>query len=270
MKSVLKKILYSAVLTSVVLLPSACEIKPISELTADDGIARLRGLHKDESWERLVQEVNEYRSRYPYSQYASEAELLQADAYFKTNRYPECIANYDDFLRRNPNHSQADFALYRIAKSYDLQSPDDVDREQAITQKSMDKYKELLNRFPKSTFTTESVERLAQLKRRLAQHHLFIANFYWKKDIWHAALTHFLRVADGFSEFSDLQTEALSKAAQAYLKLAEQLERNPRSDALSFYRSRTPAELKQKSSQLLERKKALSGGQSQEPINKEG
>ncbi|MFZ9519354.1 MAG: outer membrane protein assembly factor BamD [Silvanigrellaceae bacterium] len=247
-----------------------CELKPITELTADEGIARLRGLHKDESWERLVQEVNEYRSRFPYSQYASEAELLQADAFFKTNRFAECIANYDDFLRRNPSHTQADFALFRVGKSYDLQSPDDVDREQATAQKAIEKYSELLQKFPRSVHAKDSAERISQLKMRLAQHHLFVAEFYWKKELWHGALTRFLYVADTFSSFKDIQTAALSKASDAYLKLAEQLEKNPKSDELSFYRSTTPQQLKEKSSKLLERRKALLGGSTLESPKNEG
>jgi outer membrane protein assembly factor BamD len=249
---------------------NGCEIKPITELTADEGIARLRGLHKDESWERLVQEVNEYRSRFPYSQYASEAELMQADAFFRTNRYPECIANYDDFLRRNPSHAQADFALFRVAKSYDQQSPEEVDREQATTQKSIEKYSELLQRFPRSSHAKESSERIAQLKLRLAQHHLFVAEFYWKKQLWHGALTRFLYVADTFQTFKDIETTALAKASDAYLKLAEQLEKNPKSDELSFYKSATPQQLKDKSSKLLERRKALLGGTALENPKNEG
>lgn len=255
-------------LSSVALI--SCDIKPISELTAEDGIVRLRGMHKDENWERLIQEVNEYKSRYPYSQFASEAELLQADAYFRTNRYPESIANYDDFLRRNPSHSNADFALYRIAKAYDLQSPEEVDREQATTQKAIEKYVDLAKRFPRSSHLADAQQRISILKRRVADHHMFVGNFYWKKELWHGALTRFLYVADTFSDLKELQAVALTKASDAYMKLAEQLERNPKSDALSFYKSSTPADLKLKASQLIERRKSLLGESPAEPANKEG
>lgn len=236
----------------------SCDVKPISELTAEEGITRLRGLHKEQSWERLIQEVNEYKSRYPYSQYAAEAELFQADAYFTTKRYPECIANYDDFLRRNPSHAQADFALFRIAQSYDLQSPEEVDREQATTQRAIEKYAALFQRFPKSTYANEGQQRVAILKRRIAEHHMFIGNFYWKKGLWHGSLTRFLFVSENFPELKDLQSVALSKASEAYIKLAEQLEKNPKSDAVSYFRSSTPAQLKFKANQLIERRNSLS------------
>ncbi|MEN9810374.1 MAG: hypothetical protein RLZZ488_1941 [Pseudomonadota bacterium] len=249
----------SLAITALAVVTVGCEVKPISELTAEDGVVRLRALHKDENWERLIQEVNEYKSRYPYSQYASEADLLQADAYFRTNRHPEAIANYDDFLRRNPSHPQADLALFRIANSYDKQSPEEVDREQATTQRAIEKYKELIQKFPRSTHTAESVQRIAALKRRVADHHMFIGQFYRKKELWHGALTRFLFVADNFAEIKELQSSALTMAAEAYNKLAEQLEKDPKSDELSYFRSSTPAQLKIKANQLLERSKALSG-----------
>jgi outer membrane protein assembly factor BamD len=249
---------------------SACDIKPISELSAEDGIIRLRSLHRDESWERLVQEVNEYRSRFPYSQYATEAELLQGDAYFKTSRFPEAIANYEDFLRRNPSHQQADLALFRVAKAYDLQCPEDAEREQATAKRAIEKYQELQDKFARSSFVPEAVERSSVLRKRLADHHLFVANFYWKKSLYHAALTRYLFVIDNFSEQKEAQLIALSRASESYLRLAELLEKNPNSDSVSYFRSQTPLQLKEKSVQLIEQKKALLGGSAIETSKKEG
>ncbi|MEY4065304.1 MAG: hypothetical protein RIR26_1512 [Pseudomonadota bacterium] len=249
---------------------SGCDIKPISELSAEDGIVRLRSLHREESWERLVQEVNEYRSRFPYSQYATEAELLQGDAYFKTARLPEAIANYEDFLKRNPSHAQADLALFRVAKAYDMQSPEDAEREQATTQRALDKFLELQQKFSRSTFLAEASERTLVLKKRLADHHLFVANFYWKKELFHAALTRYLYVIENFSEQKEAQLIALSRASDSYLRLAEVLEKNPNSDSVSYFRSQTPLQLKEKSSQLIEQRKAILGGLNVDSIKKEG
>ncbi|MEY2988753.1 MAG: hypothetical protein RJB13_2274 [Pseudomonadota bacterium] len=238
---------------------SGCEYKPISELSAEDGIVRLRELNQEESWERLIQEINEYRSRFPYSQYAAEADLMQANAYFKTSRHPEAIASYDDFLRRNPSHKQADLALFRVAKSYDAQSPEEPEREQATTQKAVDKYAELIERFPNSEHAAESKERSASLRQRVADHHLFIGNFYWKKSLYHAALNRYLLILNRFSDLSEIRMAALDRASESYLKLAEELERNPNSDAVSYFRSQTPAQLKERSAELAKKKQDLLG-----------
>ena len=242
-----------------IVLTNGCEYKPISELSAEDGIVRLRALNQEESWERLIQEVNEYRSRFPYSQYAAEADLMQANAYFKTSRHPEAIASYDDFLRRNPSHKQADLALYRVAKSYDAQCPEEPEREQATTQKAIEKYAELSARFPKSEYTAESKERSATLRERVAQHHLFIGNFYWKKSLYHAALSRYLLILNRFNDLTEVRMAALDRAAESYLRLAEELEKNPKSDAVSYFRSKTPAQLKERSAELTKKKQDLLG-----------
>jgi len=242
-----------------VVLTSGCEYKPISELSAEDGIVRLRELNQEESWERLIQEINEYRSRFPYSQYAAEADLMQANAYFKTSRHPEAIASYDDFLRRNPSHKQADLALFRIAKSYDAQCPEEPEREQATTQKAIEKYAELTDRFPKSEYATESKERSATLRQRVAEHHMFIGNFYWKKSLYHAALGRYLLILNRFSDLPQMRVAALDRASKSYLKLAEELEKNPKSDAVSYFRSQTPAQLKERSAELAKKKLDLLG-----------
>lgn len=240
-------------------LTSGCEYKPISELSAEDGIVRLRELNQEESWERLIQEIDEYRSRFPYSQYAAEADLMQANAYFRTSRHPEAIASYDDFLRRNPNHKQADLALFRIAKSYDAQCPEEPEREQATTQKAIEKYAELSSRFPKSEFASESKERSATLRQRVAEHHLFIGNFYWKKSLYHAALSRYLLILNRFNDLPQVKVAALDRASESYLRLAEELEKNPNSDAVSYFRGQTPAQLKERSAELAKKKQDLLG-----------
>jgi outer membrane protein assembly factor BamD len=236
---------------------TGCEYKQISELSAEDGIVRLRELSQDESWERLIQEINEYRSRFPYSQYAAEADLLQGNAYFRTARHPEAIASYDDFLRRNPSHKDADLALFRIAKSYDAQCPEEPEREQATTQKAIEKYTELKARFPKSEYSAEGIERSALLRQRLAAHHLFIGNFYWKKSLYHSALNRYLIILNRFSDLREARLVALERAAEGYLKLAEQLESNPNSDTVSYFRSQTPSQLRDKSAELNQKKQEL-------------
>lgn len=243
----------------VLLTTSGCEYKPVSELSAEDGIVRLRELSQEESWERLIQEINEYRSRFPYSQYAAEADLMQGNAYFKTSRHPEAIASYEDFLRRNPSHKEADLALFRVAKSYDAQCPEEPEREQATTQKAIEKYAEVMSRFPKSEFLAESQERSGVLRQRLAEHHLFIGNFYWKKSLYHAALNRYLLILRRFSDLQVVQMTALDRASESYLKLAEQLEKNPNSDSVSYFRSQTPAQLKEKSAELVRKKQDLLG-----------
>ena len=192
---------------------SACEPPPISELSPEDGIQRIRANHTDVNWDKVITEVNEYRSRYPYTQYAAEAELLQADAYFQASRYPETIVAYEDFLRKQPSHGNADLAYFRIARSYDLQSPETIDREQANSLKALEKYGTFLERFAKSPIVPQAQDRVSVLRRKVADHYVFVARFYWKKDLFEGALSRYSALIKQFPMYPDILAEAKEKSA---------------------------------------------------------
>lgn len=229
---------------------SACEPPSISMLSPEEGMQRIRNSHSEENWDFVVSEVNEYRSRYPYSQYAAEAELLQADAYFQSMRLPEAIAAYEEFLKRNPNHAQAPLAAFRIARCYDKQSPEEVDREQVFALRALERYSSFLERYPTAADAAQAKERIQTLRRRLADHTAFVARFYWKRGQYQGALTRYLEVLEDFPFYEDLRKEAGERAAESYRELAKALERDPKSDATLFYSRFTPGDLRKKADEV--------------------
>jgi len=240
----------------VIIMPYAilisCEEKPLGELSASDGIVHIRKTYENQNWDKVIQEVSEFKSRYPYTQYAQEAELIQADAYFQSNRYIEASATYEDFLKRNPTSPQAPLASFRIATSLDKQSPEEPDREQGFTSAAIEKYNFFLDRFSDHPLATEARGRLKILKRRLAESETRIARFYWKKQMYHSALIRDLKVISDFPEFKDLSDESKKRAAEAYRKLGTQLRNNPSADNYVFFKEAgfDPNELDKKAKEL--------------------
>jgi outer membrane protein assembly factor BamD len=230
-----------------------CEPPPISELSAENGIQRIRERHVDESWDKVITDVNEFRSRYPYTQYAAEAELMQADAFFQASRYPEAIVAYEDFLRKQPSHSNADLAAFRVGRSYDLQSPDTIDREQESSLKAIEKYQSFLERYPTSALKDQAKDQLALLRRKVAEHYVFVARFYWKKSLYQGSLSRYLRILEEFPMYADLRTEAKERAAECYLRLAQELEKDPKSDLAVYFLGSSPQDLRKKSEEISKR-----------------
>ena len=241
-----RKVLFasSACLFALCAATVGCEPPPISELSADQGIQRIRERHGEAGWDKVVSDVNEFRSRFPYTQFAAEAELLQADAYFQSDRYPEAVVAYEDFLRKQPSHGNADLAYFRVARSYDLQSPEEIDREQANALKAIEKYGLFLERFQGSPLGSEAKARVTALRRRAADHYAFIARFYWKKDLYQGALTRYLAILRDYAVYDDLRAEASTRAARCYDELASELEADPKSDMSLYFKNETPASLR--------------------------
>ena len=227
-------------------LTIACEPKPISEISPEDGIQRIRTQHEKSNWEKVTTEVNEYRSRYPYTQYSIEAELLQADAFFQSKRYPEAVAAYEEFQKKNPNHAKLPLAAFRIAKSYDAQSPEEIDREQDAAFRAIDKFNQYLEKYPNSEWSAEAKDRILVLRRRVAENAIFVARFYWKKDKCQGALSRYLSIIEKYSSFADLYTEAIERASNCYDILALQLEADSKSDLIFYFKNETPDSLRKK------------------------
>ncbi|MES2614204.1 MAG: outer membrane protein assembly factor BamD [Bdellovibrionota bacterium] len=228
----------------------SCKTVPISDLTQEDGIARIKKNYEAKEWTEVINNVDEYKTRYPYSQYTQDADLMQGDAYYQSDRYPEAIAVYEDFVRKNPTHSQVALATYRISKCYDFQAPDNIDRDQANSKKALDKFNYYIQNFPKTEWIDEAKQRREVLNRRIADHSEFIAQFYWKKDQYASALSRYLEILKSYSNYGDLVKLAKERASLCYLELAKILEKNPTSDAFVFFKNETPDTLKQKAVEI--------------------
>lgn len=240
--------------SSFALLLASCAEKPISQLPPEEGIARIREKHKDKEYEKVINDVNEYRSRYPYTQYAAEAELAQADSFFESGRYSEAVATYEEFTKRYPKHAQAPFAWFRVGASYDKEAPEEEDREQDFALRAIDKYNAFLERYPDSQWSKDAKERIHALRRRVAEHFVFVARFYWKKELYQGALSRYLQVIDRYGNFEDLRNEAIDRASECYRELANMLEKDPKSDKIVYFRASTPAELRQRAADLTAKK----------------
>ncbi len=232
-------------------LITACEPPPISSLSAEDGIARIRENHNDERWDIVASDVTEYRSRYPYSKFAAEAELLQGDAYFQSGRYPEAITVYDGFLAKFPKHPKAAFALFRNGLCLDKQSPEAVDREQRYSERALETYAGYLEKYPEGGEVGEVKDRIQVLRTRIAGHYLFVARFYWKKELYQSALYRYLEILQKFPMYPDMKSEATTRASEAYERLADLLEKDPKSDLYTSFKGETPASLRAKGQELL-------------------
>ncbi len=230
---------------------NGCQTAPISDLTADDGINRIQKNYEAKEWLKVASEVDEYKIRYPYSPFIQRAEIMQADAYFQSKHYTEAELAYEDFVKKYPSHSLIPLAYYRMGKSFDVQAPEEYDREQDDSLKAIEKYKILLEKYPNTEFTKDSMERLQILKKRIAQQELFVAEFYWNQKKYASALTRYLRLIDNYPDENELLKIAKNKASQCYLKLAIILEKEVSSDKNIYFKNNSVDELRKKAKEIL-------------------
>jgi len=136
----------------------------------------------------------ELKTKYPYTKYAALADVRGADTHFQRGKHLEAVDAYRNFLKFHPNHDQAAYAMLQIGEAYYEQIPGDwfflppaAEKDQANTRLAISAYRDSLARFPKHDLTTKARGRLRECRTKLADHELYVANFYLGRDRFEAA-----------------------------------------------------------------------------------
>ena len=228
----------------------SCAEKELDPNDPKGSFATAKSPYDDGRYEDAIRRLGEFKSRFPYSQFSPEAELLIADSHFHLDHFQEAAAAYDTFVKLHPKHAKADFAMFRVGESYWSDAPEAVSREQEYTGKAIHVWQDLLTKYPQSEYAAQAKDYIAKGSRRLAESVQFIARFYCKQEIWHACAFRFINLLEKYSEYKDMSTEALEKAAFALEKVADAKEKDPASDKNLFHRTMTAQQIREKAANL--------------------
>lgn len=262
-KSIKFKLPSVSLISSVALIMMAgaalngCTEKDLDPTDAKGAFVRAKEAYDDENYEIAIGNLGEFKSRFPYSQYATESELLIANAQFQLARYPEAVVSYEQFVKLHPKHPQADFALFRIGESYWKDAPEEVDREQEFTGRAIQEWTKLIEAMPESSYATEAKKLIRAGRKRLADHAMFISGFYCKKKIYHSCAFRYLQVERDFAEFPEIRKKALQSAAAALAKLATEKEKNPELDTNTLVKDKTAQQIREEAASLQEKAAAI-------------
>ena len=157
---------------------------------------------------------SEVERQHPYSEFATKAQLRQAQAAYDGLKYDEAIADFGRFIELHPGHDQVPYATYMIALCY-YEQMTDVSRDQGMTQRALDAFNTVINRFP-----DDRLARDAALKRDLVRDHLagkemVIGRYYMKKKQYNAAINRFLTVVKDYQTTTHVP-EALLRLVEVY------------------------------------------------------
>ena len=198
----------------------------------------------DQNYEIAVQRLGEFKSRFPYSKYAAEAEILLADSQYELGHYAEAAVAYEQFVKLHPKHPKVDYASFRIGQSYWEDAPEDIDREQDYTLKAIKEWEKLLKRTPNSSYAKQAKDLVAKGRRRVAESVLFIVRFYCKQELYPACAYRAIQLADEYGEFADLRVSAVEYAIKALDQVASAKDADPTSDKNLYFKSMSAKEIR--------------------------
>ena len=159
--------------------------------------------------------------------YAAQAQMEIAYAHYKAQDQAEALAAVERFIKLHPNHAQVDYMYYlrglinfndQIGFLSFIYAQDPTERDPKATREAFAAFKALVDKFPNSKYREDSIARMNYLVNAMAQYEVHVANYYFRRGAFLAALN---RAQLAVQEYSDApaREEALFLMMRCYDKL---------------------------------------------------
>lgn len=185
-----------------------------------------QGIHDIETgnYKNAIDKFQELKDRYPYSQYAIEAELKIADAHFKKLDYDSAINAYDEYEKMHPKDKNIPYAIYQKGVSH-LNQVASIDRDQRHTRLAKEEFERLIKRFPKDVYAKRARRNIRECLIFLAEYEMQVGRFYFSKGNYKAAMDRFLYLIGNYPDMGQYY-QALEYISLCKEKLSETEEKS--------------------------------------------
>lgn len=140
---------------------------------------------------QATEKLNAIRSQYPYSYYATHAELLQADILFSQENYAEAASAYILFRDFHPKYTELGYVIFRISESFYRQLPSTFDRDLSAGVEAIKYFNELVQNYPDTEYVKDAQARINQIEEMIERKEIYIADFYFKTKDFEAAKSRY-------------------------------------------------------------------------------
>ena len=179
------------------------------------------------NFDLAISALMQLESRYPFGKYAEQAQLELIYAHHGAYQNEAAIEAADRFIRLHPQHPSVDYAFYmKGVAAYDLNKNflaslipiDDSKRDVTGFREAFSEFSQLLNRYPNSRYAQDARARMVYIRNMLARHEIHVANYYFKRGAYMAALKRGQNVVENMQETTAV-ADGLAVMAQAYTLL---------------------------------------------------
>ena len=170
------------------------------EKTADELINEGMASFEKGDYRKAAESFQRLKEWYPFSKYASLAELKMGDAFFHAEQYDNAIAAYGEFENLHPRNEAVPYVIYQIGQCY-FKQIDTIDRDQSNTLKASDAFNRLIRQFPDDPYSKKAAEHIRECQKNLAGHSFYVGVQYYKSKRYKSALSRFKSV---ISEYPDV------------------------------------------------------------------
>lgn len=197
------------------------------ELSEREIYETAQGYLNSKNFSLAIQNLQLLESRYPFGPYAEQAQLEIIYAYYRGGDNEAAVAAADRFIRLHPQHERVDYAYYMRGLANYTEGegllerfiPTDMtQRDPGSAIQSFEDFRQLLQRFPNSSYADDARARMVFLRNRLARYEINVANYYFKRKAYLAAANRGRYVIENLPQ-TPAVPDALAVMVQAYLLL---------------------------------------------------
>ena len=172
---------------------------------------------KKKEFNEAVETFSELEIQHPYSKWATKGQLMAGFAHYKANEYEEAILTLSKFIELNPTHKSIPYAMYLKAYSYYERMPD-VNLDQKLSDRAVEEFSELINKYPNSKYAKKSMSHLRSLKNHLASREVKIAKFYQSQGYFLASIKRYKSVLREYKKSTHIP-ESIFRLIECYISL---------------------------------------------------
>jgi outer membrane protein assembly factor BamD len=161
----------------------------------------------DGNWKEARTHLEALESRYPFGGYAQQALIELAYVNWRDDEPEQALAAIDRFQQQYPNHEGTDYMLYLkglitftppSAAFTKITRQDPSERDPKGLRESYEAFNELIKRYPDSRYTDDAKKRVAWLVSTLADNEVHVAQYYYERHAYLAAINRAQTVITDF------------------------------------------------------------------------
>ena len=119
--------------------------------------------------------------------------MKRGEAFFDKEEYAEALVEYNHFLELHKTHILAPYAAFRIGESH-FKMAKSIDRDPEPLTKAITALERMRKDFPGSRYDAQAQQKIQECHDWLAQMHLFVGQFYYRRESYLAAAHRFEQI----------------------------------------------------------------------------
>lgn len=143
--------------------------------------------------------------------------MKRGEAFFDKEEYAEALVEYNHFLDLHKTHVLAPYAAFRIGEAH-FKMAKSIDRDPEPLNKAITALERMQRDFPGSRYDAQAQQKIEECHDWLAQMHLFVGQFYYRRESYLAAAHRFEQIMKIYPD-KPVAPDALYFLAMSYHQL---------------------------------------------------